>query len=70
MQADVTHLCLGAVYLPYELNSGMTRQARGEAALSLRLNNRQCQALNDPENERLLEMLFVRGLTRIVPATM
>lgn len=64
MHADVTHLCLQAIYLPYELSSGMTRQAREEAVLSLHLNNRQCRAVNVPENERLLEMLFTHGLTK------
>lgn len=37
MHADVTHLLLQALDLQYELSSGMTRQARGEAVLSLRL---------------------------------
>lgn len=70
MHADVTHLCLWAVYLPYELNSGMTRQARGDAALSLRLNNQQCQAVNVPENERFFDMLFLHWLTRTFSVTM
>lgn len=46
MHADVTHLLLQAVDLPHELSTGMTRQARGEAVLSLCLNNQQWWAEN------------------------
>lgn len=46
MHADVTHLLLQAVYLPYEWSGSMTRLARGKAVCSLRLDNPRCQADN------------------------
>lgn len=54
MHADVTHLLLQAVGLPYEVSSSMTRESLGKAVLGLCINNQQWQAEKVPENENSL----------------
>lgn len=59
MHADLTHLLLQAVDLPYELSSGMTRQARGEAVLSLCPNNQQSGRERSWERKTLCRCEFM-----------